>query len=427
MQLDIRTILFSQSLLGLLATAVMLLLWRGVRSHASGVGWWTASYAAITAGQTLIMLRGTIPYVLTMVPANLLIVGGMAALYYGVRAFLGKAAHPAYGIALLAVISFSATVFGHLRPSVPPRLVVLSVIPIVNSSLCAASLLRHAGKEISANARAVAAVHGAFVVLYLIRLYGVFRYEPGPDWLLSSSWEAASYLGITVVHAALAYTMIELVDAKIRERIVLNAEEKTLLLREMHHRTKNDFALAESIIALESGSVRDQEAAAALDRIRGRIRSFAILHDRLYRGKATGTVDAGEYVALIAAGLVEGGAEEGRIALETDTAEIEVEARTAVALGLLANELITNALKHAFPNGRKGAIRVSLGKTPEGGMLAVEDDGVGMATDRPGKAEPRLGTVLIDTLASQLSGQVERTAGSGGAGTRVSISVPLAG
>ena len=424
MYLDLRTILFSQTLLGILTSVVMLLLRQGVIREMRGVGWWTFSFAAVTAGQLLISLRGVIPYVFTMVPANLLLAAGIVSLFYGTRAFLKVKSSPTYGIAVLCLVGINHTVFGHYYLALVPRLAVFALVGLVNCALCTLDLIRFADSGVRRNALAVAAVQAFFFFIYSVRLIGAFAFDVGSDWLSSTPWEAASMLAMSLGQAALAFTLIELVDARVRAQVAKGAEEKTLLVREMHHRTKNDFALVESLISLEAGEQSDPENREMLVRVRDRIHSFSVLHDQLYKGKATGTVNAGEYLALIAAGLIENGAEGDRIALRTSVDPIVMEAGTAISIGLVANELITNSLKHAFPEGRQGMIVLSLRDVGGKALLTVEDDGVGLGGDGGTPAQSGLGVTLISSLVNQINGKIER-GDKHGKGLRATVEFPL--
>ncbi|HCM29102.1 MAG TPA: hypothetical protein DIC34_21625 [Treponema sp.] len=426
MVLDLRTILFFQTLLGVLISVVMLLLRQGVSREMRGVGWWTIGFAAATVGQLLISLRGMIPYALTMVPANLLLAGSMTALFYGTRAFLGVKAPPAYGIAVLFAVAVNHTVFGHLYLVLTPRLALFALVGMVNSALCASDLYRFAERSIRRNALAVAAVQAVFFVIYALRLVGAFAFDVGSDWLSSTPWEGASLLAIALAQAALAFTMIELVDSRAQAQVAKGAEEKTLLIREMHHRTKNDFALVESLISLEAADKSDPDTGELLVRVRDRIHSFSVLHDQLYKGQATGKVNAGEYISLIATGLVESGSEGDRIVLRTSAESMVMEAGTAISIGLIVNELITNALKHAFPDGRMGTILLSLGIADGKGRLIVEDDGVGISADLKGRIGSGLGATLVSSLVGQIDGTMERAqTGTDGKGLRVAVDFPL--
>ena len=377
-------------------------------------------------GYSLIALRGVIPYVLSMVPANLMVTTGLLALLYGTGAFLGIGVPRIFAVLTLALVGVSFTIFGHIIPAVGPRVIILNAVFFIAFSVSAFLFLRHGEKTISRNARAVAVTMLFMAVIAALRIYGALVFPLDRDWLHTSPWEAWGLLAMAIGQIAIAFTLIELVDARVRAQVSRIAEEKTLLIREMHHRTKNDFAIVESLISLETASLSDGGTAEVLGRIRDRVHSFSLLHDRLYRGKATGTLDLGEYLSLIAAGLLDSGSREGLIVLRTNVEKAVAPAGMAVALGLIVNELITNALKHAFP-GRGGTISLSLGVEEASARLAVEDDGVGLPEPGAQSAGQGLGMTLVASLVAQIGGSIDRESEAGkGVRTTVTFSLPKA-
>lgn len=424
MLLDLRTILVTQTLLGLLMALLMYVQWQGVNKEMRGVGLWAIAFMAFTLGQSLITLRNLLPEALVLFPSNLFLVLGMLAILYGIGAFLGVKIPRSYGFVVSAFLVVSFMISGHFVVETRLGTSVFNGIFLINSLICAVLLLRHKEKDLEANARAVAVTQLVFVVIAAFRLYGALDFPWSGVWGRSALEAALGILALTIDQVAVAFTLIGLVDARLQTRLSRSADEKTLLVREMHHRTKNDFALVESLISLETSELPECGTSEALLRVRDRIHSFALLHDRLYRGKTTGTVDTGEYLSLIAAGLVGSGSKDGRIRLRTQIAGVETDAGSAVSLGLIVNELITNALKHAFPGERSGWIDLSLNLIGENACLKVKDDGVGLDGAEGEKPAEGLGMTLVSSLVAQIGGSMERTSVRGG-GVCTSLYFPL--
>jgi hypothetical protein len=187
----------------------MVLLWQGVHKDMRGVGLWTYAFAASMVGYSLIALRGTIPYVLTMVPANLLLASGMLALLYGAAAFLGVRISRAFAFLVLAVIAVSFTVFGHLVPKVGPRVIVLNAVFFVTFVASAVLFLRHEEKAVARNARATAAAMLFMAIIAALRIFGALAFPLDRDWLHASPWETWGLLAMTIGQTAIAFTLIE--------------------------------------------------------------------------------------------------------------------------------------------------------------------------------------------------------------------------
>ena len=200
--------------------------------------------------------------------------------------------------------------------------------------------------------------------------------------------------------------------------------EREVLLREVHHRVKNNLQVVASLVNLQGDAVADEEARAALRQMRARVDAMALVHRRLYGGDDLRTVDAADYLGDLA-GLLEGTYARADVDLAADLDPVALDADTAVPLGLAAAELVANAFEHGVPTG--GHVRLSLVGRPGGRLvLAVEDSGPGLP---PGLAAPpdgSLGLQLASDLALQLGGRLEtgRSAALGGA--RLALDVPYA-
>ncbi|EJL33388.1 signal transduction histidine kinase, partial [Novosphingobium sp. AP12] len=184
-------------------------------------------------------------------------------------------------------------------------------------------------------------------------------------------------------------------------------EEKEQLLREVHHRVKNNLQLISSLLNLQASRTSDAAVAELFAESRNRVRSMALVHENLYRAGTFARVAMGDHVRALCSHLARAyGEAPNRNAVEVDVAEVELDLDRAIPCGLIVNELVSNALKHAFPDGRAGTIRVTLEAQRQGRfVLSVADDGVGL----PDGAESgdTLGLQLVRDLTEQLRGRIE--------------------
>ncbi len=188
------------------------------------------------------------------------------------------------------------------------------------------------------------------------------------------------------------------------------------LLREIHHRVKNNLQIISSLLRLQARRVSDEGAIEALQTGQARIRSMSLLHQRLYQGEVLKDIPMRPYLNDLAQSLLDAyRVDEDRITLSTDIDELSLNVDDAVPLGLISNELITNSLKHAFPGERKGKILIVLKKNETGFRLEVADDGIGMTiTDsKPVTSSTSFGLELVESLAQKLNGQLVFSNGQG--------------
>ncbi len=191
-------------------------------------------------------------------------------------------------------------------------------------------------------------------------------------------------------------------------------KEREVLLSEVHHRVKNNLQLVSSMLALQGRAV-GAEAKHALAEGQRRIDSIALVHEQLYGARNLSAVNLARYTEELVSELTRASGVSDRVRIELDLAEVELVPERAIPCALLVSELVTNALKHAFPGDRPGCLRVELARVPDARLrLAVRDDGVGLSGNFPGEQSRSFGLDLVAIFAAQLGAQlrVEREAGT---------------
>jgi PAS domain S-box-containing protein len=186
-------------------------------------------------------------------------------------------------------------------------------------------------------------------------------------------------------------------------------KEREVLLQEIHHRVKNNLQVISSLMNLQLRSIKDPPTREALQEAQSRVKAISLIHEMLYQSKDYANVPFSEYARKLAANVFDVlGVAPGCVSLELAINEAALAVNKAIPCGLILNELITNALKHGFPNGRRGTVRVALGKMGEGKLqLSVTDDGVGIPAGLDIRQTKSLGMHLVHTLAEQLGAEVE--------------------
>jgi two-component sensor histidine kinase/predicted hydrocarbon binding protein len=197
---------------------------------------------------------------------------------------------------------------------------------------------------------------------------------------------------------------------KIEERLKDSLNEKEVLIKEIHHRVKNNLQIVSSLLNLQADSIPDKKSREKFIESIGRVRSMAIIHELLYRTKNLSNISINEYFKELVRFISETYNVNSNIKIEFElNVKSEfIEIDKAIPCGLILNELLSNALKHAFPENKKGKVRIRFNDTAVKGKycLSVEDNGIGLPTG--GKKNPStLGLQLIDSLVEQLDAKLK--------------------
>lgn len=212
------------------------------------------------------------------------------------------------------------------------------------------------------------------------------------------------------------FTALDISDrTRAEKKLLMSLKEKEILLHEIHHRVKNNLQVISSLILLQSDYISDKKALELLQECQNRIKAMALVHEELYRTKDFASFDFSSYVTGLVSSLFESyAADKNKVALEIAADEIRLDIDMAIPCGLIINELVSNALKHAFPESESGLIRVNV-QTSAGNVvtLSVSDNGIGLpASFEPGGTET-LGLQLVYMLTDQLHGTITVFRGNG--------------
>ena len=185
-----------------------------------------------------------------------------------------------------------------------------------------------------------------------------------------------------------------------------NAENE-LLLKEIHHRVKNNLEIVSSLLELQSAQIGDPSVQAAMLSSQNRVHSMGIIHQKLYQGEHLAAIEMRDYFINLSENILDSFNADGRIKVECNMPELVLDVDTAISIGLITNELLTNSLKYAFEGRDSGTIKISLNdENTEGSLLLkIADDGVGKKENQAAKGTG-FGTQLIHLLTQQLDGQL---------------------
>jgi len=210
-------------------------------------------------------------------------------------------------------------------------------------------------------------------------------------------------------------TVQDITERKVaQERISRALQEKEVLLREIHHRVKNNLQIIHSLLNLQAKGIADSAVRALFEESRDRVNAMALIHARLYRSDDLAHIDFREYLQSLVKSIA---ATYNRcdVRLTVQMAPLLFDVNLGIPCGLIVNELVANSLRHAFPEGRRGTVRVGVGRADDGCYrLKVADDGIGLPANFDLSAGSSMGLKLVQILAGQLGAvmTLDTTAGT---------------
>ncbi|MFS2011988.1 MEDS domain-containing protein [Azospirillum sp. CT11-132] len=216
------------------------------------------------------------------------------------------------------------------------------------------------------------------------------------------TWELLESGDMRQAKAELAKLNAELESRVLEQTAALreSVAHKDVLLREVHHRVKNNLQVICTLLELRGHRLQDVSARQHFEETAQRVRAIGLVHEALYQTDNGNCVDFSDYLGVLSTGLLQSFGMSGQVAVHVGSSGGCLDLNTAIPLGLIATEIISNALKHAFPNGHQGRIDIAFEGSCQGLRLEIRDDGVGMTVAAPSSGIAGLG--LVQALAEQL-------------------------
>ncbi len=426
MGIDLRTALLAGFLILCVLGITFTRLAREYGHRFPGLGRFACAYITMAFGQALIMGRDILSPWISILMGNLFFAGGMILQLSAIRIRAAKKKRGTFFfLGLLGAYGAFYWYFGLYRPLPIARYLASSLFFFL--ILIADAWISYDCTRNGTCPRPFRRLAPPFLVIALIfaiRFVVILLLGNNTEWMRGPTWDGLFTLLTGVLLAAVGFSIQGGIDGTLADELSKSIEEKDLLLKELHHRTKNELTMMSSLVSLQGDTLHDSVAKDAFRALNGRLRSIASLHEHLYKHD---TSETAAYLKSIVYRTHRNAMLDAPIRLEEQLEEIEVPERDLVPLGLVLNELLTNSIKHGFVGRTEGRILVKFRVTEDGGYeLEVEDDGVGMKAAPNGEDHETLGIILVRTLASQLQGTVAfvSPANGRGDGTRITLKVP---
>ena len=247
----------------------------------------------------------------------------------------------------------------------------------------------------------------AIVIIYLTIIISYFYLNPNVYFLTSG-------LGLIIVLAFIHQFITFQEEKKVQKMLQKSLKEKEILLKEVHHRVKNNMQIISSLLNLQQYSIKDPYSLEAFRETKNRVNVMAMVHEEIYKSKDLSSIEVGDYIENLLKSLYRTYITNTELVkLEMDVEAINIDIDNAIPLGIIINELITNSLKYGFPEGKKGKVNLSLFSKNEDYILIESDNGIGIPEEIDFKNAETLGLQLVNTLVSQINGDIELNRNNG--------------
>lgn len=409
------TVVAAYTLLLFAVTVLLWVFWLTTKPRQTALAWWAMAYSTLVVATTAFTLQPRLPLPLYIFLFNAFIHAFFLVLIQGVNVIRGRKPRLRPLVFVAAVALAWNTWFFYVDPAFVPRAIQYSIFSATFATAFGVTLIRASFPERSATV--VLSILAFFVAALQVLRVSLIVIEGYPAGIqVGTSWDSWIQAGVMLAVSLIAISLIYFVALRLNSALAVAASDREFLLREMTHRIKNDLAVVDSLIGLEESATDDPGLAMRFSSIRERIRCIAAAHDLFSRhGGQIGRIDTAAYLEVVSRGLPS----YPWISIETEFESLEMPFSLALPLGILLNELATNAVKHAFPQKRQGRLRLTLTSESGMGLLTVEDDGVGTLWP---PAREGLGTQIVEQMVGNLRGKLLF---DGATGARFRISFPL--
>ena len=407
-----RTLFTANSFIMIALTLYLVFVWLNNKKQFKGIGFFVLAMLSITMGNLGVSLQDSLNIFFSIVISNTILVSGMSFIFISLKLFFKQKLNlimklMIFGIPLLIFIE--QFIFTYVSNSLTVRILSVSstVLILLGSSL---SLLVRMRRKTSLPGKLLIISFAMLCFFFLIRIPITLLTQVTGSFLNTSGYQSISVLIMTLSVTAWPTGFSLLVSWEHQKREKLRTEEKAQLLRELFHRTKNNMHIIISLLNWQKDCTNNETLSSIIEEIKGRIYSMSLIHQKLYLADNLSLINLNEYITDLANNILTTYEQHhGDIEIQYQLDEVEIHMEAALPCGLIINELVTNAIKHAFSGMRKGIISIILKKEDKKNIqLTVNDNGNSQFNLKDFTSESHMGLQLVTLMAeTQLRGKIE--------------------
>jgi two-component sensor histidine kinase len=412
--LDLPTTVFITSLVFASQTIAFLVQYR-VNRDIKGLGWWLGGAILQALGFFLMLALGSPSVHLLSIFANPLIFAGQVCIYVGIARFLELRERRWVFIALLASYMLCYFYFIFIESSMTARAVVVSASAALVALLMSGTLFGARKSSFSGSAVFTASVFLAFGLAHALiaaltclaprlRSYADLGANPVSE---------VAFIIPTIGSMLWTFGFIIMVNQRLNAENLEEREKLQMVLKEVHHRIKNNMNTMMSLLDLQAGNMDDSISIGALEDASKRLQSMATLYEKLYQSTGFTRLSVKTYLPSLVDEILANFSGHGQVRVEKDVDDFPLDADRLQPLGIVVNELLTNVMKYAFAGRDEGKITIAAKLEAGQVTVIVQDDGVGLPDSVDAAHSPGFGLMLVQALTAQLQGSFRLERGQG--------------
>lgn len=405
MDLDMRTLLLLSSLLNATFTLYLFIVWVNHKDDFNGILLFVLGMAAITLGTLGLGYQGIIPPFFSIVVSNTFNIGGLVLIYISLRQFFGLKTSRFLSICLFFIPAVSFVeqfIFGIIVPNFMVRMFSIAILMAIPLGLITIMLIKFR-KKTSLPGILLTITFIVQFLLFLIRIPVTLTATAIGSILNMGDFYVISMVILTLTSCAWPIGFTLLISFQLHEREQIRSREKTILLQELYHRTKNNMQVIRSMLMLQAAKYSNEQIQELVQDTGNRIQTMALVHQMLYQSKDLSNINVKDYIGQLSEQIFQSYQDSShKISFVLKIEEISLLIDTAIPLGLVLNELISNSLKYAFPGEQKGKITIKISrKSSKKIELYFFDNGVGVSDEFDFSKQKTLGIKMIKGIVEQ--------------------------
>jgi two-component sensor histidine kinase len=415
MKFDIPTLALITSIIFAIQTIAIFVQYRVNKTY-KGLGWWLSGAILQSIGFFLILTLNIRSIWIMSIFANPLIFGGQILLNVGIMKFLDRKLNRWISISLFVVYIIFYYSFIIINNSIFGRSLVVSISAAVISLIIACAIFHKDNRRFSASANFTASVFFAYGVIQIVMTLVIIILPPLSSYqeLYQEPIRIITFIIPLVGSTLWTFGFIIMVNQRLNTENINLLAEKQLILKEVHHRIKNNMSTLYSLLILQAGTLKDSSAIEALKDAGNRVKSMMVLYNKLYETTRFDDVSVKKYLPSLIDEIMENFPNSKLVQIEYKIDDFVLDAKRLQPLGIIFNELLTNIMKYAFSGRDRGLIIVTASQIDNNITLIVEDNGNGMPESVDFENTPGFGLLLVKNLTVQLNGtiRIERENGT---------------